>query len=345
MSGVMKYAIIYILVGMIIVGSILYYQRFVRNAYELPVPGSDVNVVVLENDSMDTFLETDGVRHSIPLEEILSGGPPKDGIPSIDDPYFVPVAQVPVWLDSAGEGISLIIDDVERFYPFQVLVQHEITNDQINGKKVLVTYCPLCKTGVVFDPTVRGVQVEFGVSGKLWNSNLLMYDRSGEDNESLWSQISGEGVVGPATGEKLPIILSDIVTLDAFAVAHPQGEVIVGENGREGRYTAIPYGGDLNDIDPIFPVNHKDDRLDENAFILGVEENGHFKAYHVDAVEEVGEVHDTFGDAMIIARFEEEEGAVRIYKVATDGAQTRIQVIPSFWFSWVAVHPETQLYK
>lgn len=172
-----------------------------------------------------------------------------------------------------------------------------------------------------------------------------MYDRSGIDNESLWSQISGEGVVGPATGEKLPIILSDIVTLEAFSKAHPDGEVIVGEDRREGRYTSIPYGGDLNDIDPIFPVNHQDDRLNENAFILGIEEEGKFKAYHVDAVESAGEVRDTFGDTAIIARFEEGEGAVRIYKVTGSREEERIQVIPSFWFSWVAVHPETDLYK
>ena len=341
----MKQAILYILAGLIITGGIMYYQWFVRDAYELPESHSEVQVITLENDSMEEILETDGVRHSIPLDEILSGGPPKDGIPSIDDPFFMPVVQAPTWLDGTGEGISLILDGVERFYPFQVLVQHEIANDEIDGQKVLVTYCPLCKTGVVFDPIVKGERVEFGVSGKLWNSNLLMYDRSGENNESLWSQISGEGVVGPATGETLPIILSDIVTLDAFTAAHPNGEVIVGKNGREGRYTSIPYGGDLNDIDPIFPVNHKDDRLDENAFILGVEVDGNVKAYHVDAIEALGEAHDTVGDTMIIARFEEEEGAVRIYTISEDDSETRLQAIPSFWFSWVAVHPETELYK
>ena len=330
---------------MIIVGGALYYQRFIRNAYDIPVPDNEGDTTAVENIDGETIYETDSVRHSIPLDEILSGGPPKDGIPSIDDPFFVPVAGAPTWLDDAGEGISLVLDNVERFYPFQVLVQHEIANDEINGEKVLVTYCPLCKTGVVFDPTVSGKQVEFGVSGKLWNSNLLMYDRSGEENESLWSQISGEGVVGSATGQKLPIILSDIVTLEDFARAHPNGEVIVGENGREGRYTSIPYGGDLNDIDPIFPVNHKDDRLDENAFVLGVEIDNSFKAYHVDAIEEAGEVRDTFGDTAIIARFDEDEGTVRIYKVTESGEEERVQVIPSFWFSWVAVHPETELYK
>lgn len=341
----MKHAVVYILIGMIIVGSILYYQRFIRDTYEIPVSDDAGDTAAVETIDGETIYETKDERHSIPLDEILSGGPPKDGIPSIDHPFFVPVAEVPTWLDDTGEGISLVLDDVERFYPFQVLVQHEIANDEINGKKVLVTYCPLCKTGVVFDPTVSGKQVEFGVSGKLWNSNLLMYDRSGQENESLWSQISGEGVVGPATGQKLPIILSDIVTLEDFARAHPDGAVIVGENGREGRYTSIPYGGDLNDIDPIFPVNHQDDRLDENAFVLGVEIDDDVKAYHVDAIEAAGEVHDTLGDTTIIARFNENEGAVRVYKVTESGEEERIQVIPSFWFSWVAVHPETELYK
>ena len=322
------------------------YQQFFANRYELPdssAPSREATVTI--NDQEIDVMETEEVKHSIPLNEILGGGPPKDGIPSIDDPHYVSVNQVPEWLEGDAEGISFVQGDTERFYPFPVLVRHEIVNDTVNGQRVLVTYCPLCLTGVVFDPLVDGERVEFGVSGKLWNSNLLMYNRGNPKKESLWSQISGDAVVGELTGAELDVLPSDIVTFDAWRKAHPNGEVLVGENGRVGTYTYIPYGGDLRNIQPFFPVSNEDDRLGENAFVLGLEIDGQFKAYHVDAVRAAGEVIDQFAGKTIVARVDSQEDAVRLYERATDGSEERLNPIPSFWFSWVAVHPETELYQ
>jgi len=141
---------------------------------------------------------TGGTKHSIPLDEILSGGPPKDGIPAINDPKFITTEEADKFLDDSSVGLGLTLNGINRFYPYLVLVWHELANDNIGGQAVLVSYCPLCATGVVFDSKVGGEDQEFGVSGKLWQSNLLMYNRTGnEDTESLWSQVLGEAVVGP----------------------------------------------------------------------------------------------------------------------------------------------------
>lgn len=155
-----------------------------------------------------TWQEREGTKHSIPLGEIKSGGPPKDGIPSIDKPNFISIKEAEGFLKESDPGIAINIEGEKRFYPFKILVWHEIVNDMIKGKRVLVTYCPLCLTGIVFDPVVKGERVEFGVSGKLWNSNLLMYDRK---TDSLWSQVLGEAVVGEMVGTKLAVVPSDII--------------------------------------------------------------------------------------------------------------------------------------
>ena len=121
---------------------------------------------------------TDGVKHSIPLHEILSGGPAKDGIPSIDNPKFIDVIEANSYVANDSVGLGITINGESRFYPYNILVWHEIVNDTIAGEPVLVTYCPLCATGIVFERKVNGKVQEFGVSGRLWQSNLLMYNRA-----------------------------------------------------------------------------------------------------------------------------------------------------------------------
>lgn len=159
---------------------------------------------------------TDGVKHSVPLDEILSGGPVKDGIPPIDSPEFLSNAEIE-FLNANDEGIGFTDEkNISYFLPFRILVWHEIVNMKVNynGRTdfpLSVTYCPLCRTGVIYKGVVEGRDVTFGTSGKLWQSNLVMYDRQekGED-ESLWSQVLGQGIVGEKTGKKLEIFRSTI---------------------------------------------------------------------------------------------------------------------------------------
>ena len=141
---------------------------------------------------------TEDVKHSIPLDEIRGGGPPKDGIPSVDAPKFISIKEADAFLDDTSDiMLGIEVKGEARFYPYQILVWHEIVNDTIQDEPVLVTYCPLCATGVAFDRRVDGEAREFGVSGLLWESNLLMYNRTpGAGKETIWARfLKGTGLI------------------------------------------------------------------------------------------------------------------------------------------------------
>lgn len=285
---------------------------------------------------------TDGVRHSVPLDEIRGGGPPRDGIPSIDNPKFINIQEAKDFLNDKEPGISVSLNGIDRFYPFQILVWHEIVNDKFKKDRVLVTYCPLCLSGIVFDPVVNGERVEFGTSGKLWNSNLVMYDRK---TESLWSQILGEAIVGEMTGSELAVLPSDQMRFGEWRVKFPNGQVLSRDTGATRFYGKDPYGDYYTTPGTIFPVVARDDRLKDKDFVLGIVIEGQAKAYLPEAVKKAGVVEDEFAGKTIIARYESDLDAVRLFEKKKDGALERINPFPNFWFSWAAAHPETQLYK
>ena len=183
--------------------------------------------------------ETDFSRHSVPFGEIRSGGVRRDSIPSIDAPRFVPVAEDDT--HAASEPvIGLEIGGVARAYPLRVLIWHEIVNDEVAGTPVAVTYCPLCNAAVVFDRTVRGRVLEFGTTGKLRHSDLVMYDRQ---TASWWQQYTGAGIVGQYTGTRLQVRTSRLESYAAFAARHPDGEVLVPGDPRLRPYGVNPYVG------------------------------------------------------------------------------------------------------
>jgi hypothetical protein len=153
-----------------------------------------------------------GVKYIVDPDKIVSGGPPKDGIPSIDNPKYVTVEEADEWIQDNELVLAIIYKDVKRVYPLQIMVWHEIVNDNIAGDPVLITYCPLCGSGIAYERKINGEEVEFGTSGKLYNSNLVMYDRK---TNSYWTQIDGLAIVGELTGMKLtPISLDTVVWRD-----------------------------------------------------------------------------------------------------------------------------------
>lgn len=319
------------------------------NAVESPVSsqGIDDSEQIQGNEEISharTFarpvLVTDGVTHSIPLDEILSGGPPKDGIPSIDDPKFVLAGQADVWLSDDDIGLGIAIDGVSRFYPYDILVWHEIVNDVVNGRPLAVTYCPLCRTGVVYDRRVSGETLAFGVSGMLWQSNLLMYDRqTSESNESLWSQVLGEAVLGPRTGTKLAIIRSDTVRYGDWKKSNPNTEVLSRDTGVIRTYGVDPYGDYYTNENVSFGATFTDDRLHPKEFVLGVEVDGMFKAYPLESLP-VGTTADVV-EGKTVAIEKTEAHQVEMF-IGTD--REPLPYIGGFWFSWIAVHPETELW-
>ncbi len=285
---------------------------------------------------------TDGIKHSVPLDEIVGGGPGKDGIPSIDNPKFISINRANEFLNNKDPGIMIDLDDAQRFYPFQILVWHEIVNDNINGKQILISYCPLCFSGIVFDPVVKGERVEFGTSGKLWNSNLVMYDRK---TDSLWSQILGESILGEMTGVKLKIIPSEQLRYENFKSLHPNGMVLSKDTGAARLYGKDPYGDYYSNSDIYFPVNKNSDRLDPKAFVLGIVIDGKSKAYWTDAIKRENIIEDVFAETAIVAKYNQNTDTANIYKKNEDESLEKINPIPNFWFAWVAVHPDTELYK
>src|SRR3989338_6250061 len=339
--------IIIIGAGVILVIAAFVLSRMVlRNDFNLPRSGKTQKETITIQDS-DGMVEKEimvksGVKHGAPLDSILGGAPPKDGIPSIDRPKFISISEAGKQLSDTEPGLALEIGNVNRFYPFQILVWHEIVNDTINGQRVLITYCPLCLSGIVFDPAVAGERVEFGTSGKLWNSNLVMYDRK---TDSLWSQILGESIVGEMTGTKLVVLPSDMIRFGDFKKLHPNGDVLSRDTGTTRFYGQDPYGDYYTTPGTYFPVGKKDDRLGDKDFVLGVVVNGKAKAYWPEAIKKAGEIEDRFQDKTVVARYEKEIDAVRLFEKKADGAVERLNPFGAFWFSWAAAHPDTELLK
>ena len=185
------------------------------------------------------WAKTDFSRASVPFDEILSGGPPKDGIPSIDDPKFAPIAEIKD-LGPKEPVISLSLNGEARAYPLRILIWHEIVNDNFAGTPVSVTYCPLCNSAVVFDRRVDGKVLDFGTTGKLHKSNLVMYDRQ---SESWWMQFTGEAVVGAMLGKVLKSIPARLEAFDLFTERHPGGKVLLPPSPARRPYANNPYVG------------------------------------------------------------------------------------------------------
>ncbi len=214
----------------------------------------------------------------IDLEDVLSGGPPPDGIPAIDEPAFEPAREVG-WLPDDEPVLALTVGGETRGYPLRVMTWHEIVNDAVGGVPVAVTYCPLCNSGVAFERSVPGHGVlSFGTSGLLYADNLVMYDRQ---TESLWPQLTGTASVGALTGTVLHGIPMGTVAWRDFVSAHPDALVLSQDTGFDRPYGTNPYvgyddpDGDLlfglpGDLDTRLPVKERVVGLSNSAVSIAV---------------------------------------------------------------------------
>lgn len=269
------------------------------------------------------YLE-DGTPYLVHPDELLSGGPPKDGIPSIDDPRFVAASEADLDPDELVIGLDL---REARAYPFSILVWHEIVNDVIDDRPVLVTYCPLCGTGIVFDRVLDGEPVEFGVSGKLYNSDLVMYDRK---TDSYWQQLTGEAIIGEMVPRRLGMIPSNVMPWSQWRSLHPDTLVLSEETGFSRDYDRDPYGGYYDSDSTLFPADY-DDQLHPKAVVFGFD----------------------FADGVAIREENIEDGASfdaagTTWTIETDGLRVNSEegsypLARSFWFAWSAFHPDSEL--
>ncbi|MGE0715376.1 MAG: DUF3179 domain-containing protein [Alphaproteobacteria bacterium] len=198
---------------------------------------------------------TDFSRHSVPFDEIMSGGPSKDGIPAIDSPSFAP-ASAPGGLAPNEPVISLTIAGDARAYPLRIMIWHEIVNDTIGGVPVAVTWCPLCNSSVVFDRRLDGRTLSFGTTGKLRHSDLVMYDR---ETETWWQQFSGVAIVGALVDRELKPLPSRVESVARFRARHPDGNILVPPGGAARPYGRNPYVGyDKSNWPFLFQGEYKD---------------------------------------------------------------------------------------
>jgi hypothetical protein len=209
----------------------------------------------------------------IDLDHLVSGGPPPDGIPPIDDPKFQPAGQVD-WLAATEPVLALTVGEETRAYPLQVMTWHEIVNDSVGGVPVAVTYCPLCNSGVAFEREVGGrLLLDFGTSGMLYADNLVMYDRQ---TESLWPQLTGQASVGVLTGTQLEAIPIGVVGWEQFETAHPDALVLTRDTGFERNYGRNPYV-EYDEPDGrllVQPPGGTDDRFPVKERVIGVRLGG-----------------------------------------------------------------------
>jgi hypothetical protein len=227
--------------------------------------------------------KTDFARRTVDLAEIQSGGPPKDGIPALDRPRFVPVAAAKAWLKPKEPVIAVRGPGAARAYPIQILMFHEIVNDALAGRPIAVTFCPLCNASLVFDRRVDGRVLDFGTTGRLRKSDLVMYDRQ---TESWWQQFTGTGIVGHYAGTKLEVIASEIVAFEDFAAAYPGGAVLSRDTGHSRPYGHNPYRGyDRIDQSPFLFSDPVDKRLPPMERVLSVAANGKHRIYPFAALE------------------------------------------------------------
>ncbi len=234
---------------------------------------------------------TDWERHTIDYDEILSGGPPRDGIPSIDAPTFVSQDEAGMWLASNEPVIAVEIDGEARAYPLQILTWHEIVNDTLSDVPIIVTFCPLCNSALVFDRRFEDQVFEFGTSGLLRNSDLIMYDRT---TETLWQQFTGEGIVGELAGEQLTFLPSTLVSFKDFSEAYPEGVVLSQNTGFDRAYGRNPYAGYDSVEQPFLFDGELDGRLPAMARVVTVslDDAGVDVAYPVSTLAEVGVIYD-----------------------------------------------------
>jgi hypothetical protein len=213
---------------------------------------------------------TDFDISAVPFDEIFSGGPGKDGIPAINDPRFESIDEARSWVSDQGPVIALEIEGDARAYPLAVLTWHEIVNDTVGGEPVIVTFCPLCNTALVFERTLDGTLHDFGVSGNLRFSDMVMYDRQ---TETWWQQATGIGIVGDLTGAKLEFVPSQLISLDQFAEAYPEGQVLSRDTGFGRDYGRNPYVGyDAVDQQPFLFDGVTDGRLSPKERVVALGE-------------------------------------------------------------------------
>jgi uncharacterized protein DUF3179 len=281
----------------------------------------------------DTYNGFDVSKSLIPKDEILAGGPPRDGIPAILKPKFE-TAKEAGWLKDEDLIAGIDYGGVQKAYPLRILVWHEAVNDEIGGIPVLISYCPLCGSTVAFRRNIAGKTLTFGISGLLYQSDVLFYDHQ---TESLWSQLEMKTVTGEMIGTKLEIFPSVLATWKEWKGEHPNTLVLSRDTGFGRNYDRDPYGGYENSSSVWFPINHRNGRFHPKEKVLVVVSGDATKAYPFSELKKVKTpFEDKVGNQSVIIEFK--DGS---YVRAADKSGNQVKSFVSYWFAWFTFRPDT----
>lgn len=273
----------------------------------------------------------------IPAEEIHHGGPPRDGIPAIDEPVFVGQSEAG-FLNEEDRVLGLSKNGVAKAYPIRILDWHEIVNDDFEGEAVVVSYCPLCGTGMAFDANVDGKTRSFGVSGLLYNSDVLLYDR---ESESLWSQIMRKSVAGPLIGQDLTQLPMAHTSWRDWRERNPDTLVLSIQTGHARDYSRSPYGGYNESASTFFPVKYKSAKYHPKELVIGLNIDGSIKAYPFAELDKsAGNITDKLGDVDLRIEYDAANRTGRVL----DSSGQEIPSTIAFWFAWYGFFPDTEIY-
>ncbi len=273
---------------------------------------------------------------AVPRDQILRGGPPKDGIPALTDPSTTPASQA-AFLDDDDRIVAVDIEGEARAYPLRLLNWHEIVNDVVGGVPIAVVYCPLCDSASVVDRRIGGETLEFGVSGLLHNSNVILYDRT---HDALWSQVGMRAISGPLEGRALKHLPFDLVPFGEWHQRAKGGTVANFETGHRRDYRRNPYASYFQNDRLMFPVSPRNRDLPVKSRVLGIESNGVKRAYPLTAVTSApgARIEDTLGEEKVVLEAASDE-TIRVIEMPEDA-----RFVHTFWFAWAAFHPDTTVY-
>ena len=271
---------------------------------------------------------------TIDRQHIQVGGPTKDGIPSLTAPISVPIVNAELLSDQA-RVVGVTVHGQSRAYPLDVLNWHECINDMLGGVPIAIIYCPLCDSVSVVDRRLDDQILEFGISGLLYNSNVLLYDRQ---DHALWSQIGFTALSGPHAGRRLNHLTNwSLGRFNQWETAHPDSSVVSLKTGWTRPYQHTPYADYFKNDHTWFPLDAVDNRMPKKTPVIGVWTGQKARAYPVDIID--GELTDRIAGQPIVLRRDRNLGTVHIVKAPPSAA-----VMHSFWFAWYAFYPETEVY-
>jgi len=284
-----------------------------------------------ENFLSNVFPGLDITKTNINIEDVVSGlgsRNPKDGIPALTNPKFVDLDTVDT--DDDVQGILVEINGEKKFYPYNILTWHEIVNDKVGGREVVVTFCPLCGSAIVYDPIVDSEVKEFGVSGFLLESNMIMYDRT--PTPTLWQQSTAKGIIGDQTDVELKRLPFQLLTFKNIRENHKDAKVLSTDTGFPRDYDRNPYSGYEDTEEISFGVSKTDDTFPGKEIFYIIPQDGKFLALRQTKLKNDVEYKHDFG----VSAKRSSSGELDV--LDSDGKQ--VAGYFEMWFSFAVQHPE-----